>query len=294
MDIYWIKDKKKCGPATVPDVVSLVQMEELTPQTLGWHAGCAKWTPLAELPALADFLNPREPEPEEPVAESEAEQGGMQDTLPDVPEKLPEGAIRIYMPTPTMRFLARFVDVSLYMALIFTAYYMREQPYSAGLLPSNPLFWLAMLVIEAALLNFFGTTPGKALFGIRIGDFGSQQPMNNLGFGRAFMRAFMAFVGGLGMMVSFLPVIMCGFSWWQLRRKGITFWDARVGSLPMQRGKVSRVRHFVAIILILVCMNIVSACMQPWLPDMIAEIQLHSPEAAQMLQQMLPPQPPVK
>lgn len=289
MDIYWIKDKKKCGPATVPDVVSLVQMEELTPQTLGWHAGCEKWTPLAELPALADFLNPREPEPEDvPPAEAENEPG-TQETLPPVPQKLPEGAIRIYMPTPTMRLLARFVDVSMYMALIFIAYSVRQEPYSASLLPSNPFFWVAMLVIEATLLNFFGTTPGKALFGIRIGDIANQQPMSNLGFGRAFMRSFMAFVGGLGMMMSFLPAIMCAFSWWQLHRKGITFWDARLGSLPMQREKVSRVRHFMAILIIFTCLHIVSTCMQPWIPDMIAEIQTHSPEAAQMLQQLLPP-----
>lgn len=35
MDIYWIADKKKCGPATVPDVISLVQMGELTPRYQG-------------------------------------------------------------------------------------------------------------------------------------------------------------------------------------------------------------------------------------------------------------------
>ncbi len=57
MDIYWIKDKSQCGPSTVPDVISLLQMGELTPETLGWHAGCKKWLPLRELPALADFLN---------------------------------------------------------------------------------------------------------------------------------------------------------------------------------------------------------------------------------------------
>lgn len=57
MDIYWIQDKQRRGPATVPDVISLVQMGEITRDTLGWHAGCQGWKPLCELPALADFLN---------------------------------------------------------------------------------------------------------------------------------------------------------------------------------------------------------------------------------------------
>ncbi|HIX20727.1 MAG TPA: DUF4339 domain-containing protein, partial [Candidatus Akkermansia intestinigallinarum] len=57
MDIYWIKDKRRCGPATVPDVISLVQMGEISPDTKGWHAGCKQWMPLRELPALSDFLN---------------------------------------------------------------------------------------------------------------------------------------------------------------------------------------------------------------------------------------------
>lgn len=71
MDIYWIKDKQRRGPATVPDILSLVQSGELTPDTLGWHAGCTGWQPLRELPALCDFL--REPEPE---TEEEAPRAG--------------------------------------------------------------------------------------------------------------------------------------------------------------------------------------------------------------------------
>ena len=64
MDIYWIADKRQCGPATVPDVLSLVQMGELSPDTRGWHAGCENWMPLRELPALADFMKEKEEEPQ--------------------------------------------------------------------------------------------------------------------------------------------------------------------------------------------------------------------------------------
>ena len=73
MDIYWIADKRQCGPATVPDVLSLVQMGELSPDTRGWHAGCENWMPLRELPALADFLKEKEEEPQQ------------QEELPPVP-----------------------------------------------------------------------------------------------------------------------------------------------------------------------------------------------------------------
>ena len=116
MDIYWIADKRKCGPATVPDVISLVQMGELTPDTKGWHAGCEQWMPLRELPALVDFLQEKPaPEAEEelppvPAAGAEAEE------RPDV---VPENAVRVYLPSPAARMLARLVDMALYMALVF-------------------------------------------------------------------------------------------------------------------------------------------------------------------------------
>ncbi len=286
MDIYWIIGKKQCGPATVPDVISLVQMEELTPDSLGWHAGCEHWMPLRELPALADFLQER------PAQES-------QDDLPPVPGEgepavetpakapdLPHGAVRVYLPSPGVRLLARLVDMALYVTLLFGVIYVREIPFNASLLPSSPLAWIAFVLLEACLLRALGTTPGKALLGIHVRSVDGSE----LGFGRAFARSCLVFLGGVGMMVSLLPLFMMGYSWWVLRTRGITMWDARCTTLPLQMAPTRLARQLIALAVVFGCVQLTSYCMQPWFLPMIETVEQQSPEAGQWMRQLLPPE----
>lgn len=305
MEIYWVQDGKKKGPSTVPDMISLVRLGEISADTLGWHAGCKAWMPLRELPALADFLK-------EKPAESAAEQGG--DTLPPVPSaeasaaspemekteekapaapadgKLPVGIERVWLPSASTRLLARAVDVVLYMGLVYSAIYVQQLPYNATLLPSSPLFWLGFIAAEAALLSFFGTTPGKSFFGIRIVAF-SEGQAEPLGLLRSLGRALMVFVGGMGMMCSFLPVVMSGFSWWMLKKHGITYWDARMSTFPAQNRPTGLPRRLLAVILIFFCLEVVGFCLQPWLPGVMEDLRTQSPEAAESLQRLMPELP---
>ncbi len=280
MDIYWIADKKKCGPATVPDVLSLVQMGELTPETRGWHAGCDQWMPLRKLPALADFLQ------EKPEEKAEG--------LPEVPQEteippagVPEGAVRVYLPAPAVRLLARLVDMALYMALVYGVIYVRQIPFDAVLLPSSPLVWIVYVALEALLVACLGTTPGKSLLGIQVRCVNSG-PMT---VGRALSRACLVFIGGMGMMVSLLPLFMMGYSWWILRSRGITLWDARCSTLPLMLKPASLVRQILAVCVVFACFHLSSLCIQPWLPGMIDTVEQQSPEAGQWLRQLMPPEP---
>ena len=214
MDIYWIADKRQCGPATVPDVLSLVQMGELSPDTRGWHAGCGHWMPLRDLPALADFLKEKE---ESPQPQNELPPVPGCEESPAVPEipQLPPGAVRVYLPTPVERLLARLADISLYMALFYGVIYTRQIPFDVALLPSSPMVWLGYVLLEAVLVYFLGTTPGKAMLGIRLRCVGE----GSMTIGRALSRACLVFVGGLGMMISVLPLVMMVFSLFTLRKK---------------------------------------------------------------------------
>ncbi len=275
MDIYWIADKKKCGPATVPDVLSLVQMGELTPDTRGWHAGCEQWMPLRELPALADFLQEKQEE----------------EALPEVPGEtetpspgVPEGAVRVYLPSPAVRLLARLVDMALYLALVYGVIYVRQIPFNAFLLPSCPLLWVAFVALEAGLVSSLGTTPGKALLGIQVRRVNSG-PMT---LGCALSRASMVFVCGMGMMVSLLPLFMMGYSWWMLRSRGISLWDARCATLPLMLKPASVARQILAVCVVFACFHVSSLCLQPWLPGMIEAVERESPEAGQYLRGLLP------
>lgn len=285
MDIYWIADKRQCGPATVPDVLSLVQMGELSPDTRGWHAGCENWMPLRELPALADFLKEKqeEPQPQEelpPVPGSEAAPAE-----PETPQP-PPGAVRVYLPTPVERLLARLADISLYMALFYGVIYARQIPFDVALLPSSPMVWLGYVVLEALLVYFLGITPGKAMLGIQVRCVGE----GSMTIGRSLSRACLVFVGGLGLMISVLPLIMMVFSLITLRKKGITMWDARCATLPLQMQPSRTIRRFLAVLVILVGFQLAGSCLVPWTEEMVTAVETQNPELAEWLRESLPVQ----
>lgn len=292
MDIYWIKDKQRRGPATVPDILSLVQSGELTPDTLGWHAGCTGWQPLRALPALCDFL--REPEPE---TEEEAPRAG--DTMPEAGETAPESAtaessgespqaLRVMVPGPAPRALARLVDMALYAALFLLGCSLLRVPFSPLLLPGSPVFWLPYLLCEALLLRLWGTTPGKALFGIRIVCV-RPEGIRPASWGQALLRVLLVFACGLGMMLSFLPLIMGAMTWWQIRERGVALWDARLGLLPMLLKPVSAARLLSGVLLLLFCVQVISQSMAPWVEPMLDMISAESPELGESLRRLTRP-----
>ena len=303
MDIYWIQDGQKCGPASVPDVISRIELGELTLKTKGWHAGCAGWMPLCELPAMADFLNPPAEEPQPAAAEAPAtpffafgsEEKAAEEAETAQPEATAEpqtppaeNAVRLFLPSPGQRALARLADVALYAALVYLMLYVRGMPFSLAWLPTNPLFWLPFVLLEAALLTFFGTTPGKWLLGIRLMGY----PMVAPTFMQCLNRALLAFVCGTGMMCSFLPLVCGCLSWFMLHFKGFTLWDARCATLVYQPVKVAAARVLPVILLVFGCYLAVNACMQPWLPDIVKLIAEESPEMGAWMQQMLTPPAP--
>lgn len=301
MDIYWVKDGQRKGPSTVPDMISLVRLGEVSADTPGWHAGCKAWMPLRELPALVDFLKEKPAEPAAaqgdgelpPVPPAEAAQTAAGEASPaaaPAEDALPAGIERVWLPSPSTRLLARAVDVVLYMGLVYSAIYVQQLPYNEALMPSSPFFWLGFIAAESALLSFFGTTPGKSFFGIRLVAF-SEGQAEPLGLLRSLGRSLMVFVGGMGMMCSFLPMVMGGFSWWMLKKHGITYWDARMCTFPAQSRPTGLPRRLLAVLLIFFCLEVVGFCLQPWIPSVLEELNNRSPEAAQSLQRLMPALP---
>jgi len=112
--------------------------------------------------------------------------------------------IRAY-PQPIKRFLARMTDFALSAVVTYAIYVfiLGRAPIFAGMKDSAVFVMAAGAVsafLEALMLCLFGTTPGKALFGIRItGGYGRK-----LGFRDALTRNFRRFLIGEGLM---LPII---------------------------------------------------------------------------------------
>lgn len=306
MDIYWIdKERKRCGPATVPDMISKVRTGELSAEdTLGWHAGTVGWVPLKELPALTDFLCERVPkhityDPNDPMPELDDRDApptvGTGDAEPPREADMPQGVERMYLPSPGVRLMARLVDMALYTVLAYLVFYVRGVAFNPALLPGNPLFWLGLLVLEPLLLSTWGTTPGKALFGLRVRMLVAPAQggrVVNLGFGRAFARTLLVFVLGLGMMFSIMPLFTMLFSRWQLRRQGITVWDIRTGAVQDCKPPVpsARARTALSVVIMFICLQCTSVLMAPWTTDMVDAIYAQNPELGSKLRALLPPQ----
>ena len=292
MDIYWIRDKKQHGPATVPDVISLVQMGELTPDTPGWHAGCSKWVPLKELPALADFLGDLhsktkgKTEPEEspsPAGMPKIEKTPalqMEVTLPS--SEAIEDRSTVSLPLPRTRLVARLIDSTLYAALAAGVIYLLEIPYTDLLLP---LFWAPIILIEALLLTYLGTTPGKRLMGIAISTFGA--PGTPMTLGRALFRSLSIYVIGMGCYLFPLGLITMLISYFMLTRRGITMWDAQCMTLPLQRRKAT-VRHFlIAGVIIYAALQLMTQAFIRT-PGTLELMEQASPEMTRTLREMMP------
>ena len=209
--------------------------------------------------------------------------------LTDTPATLPPGftlQMRAYLPSPTVRLLARFVDYALYATAFYAVMQLRGVPYDASLmLNANPLLWLPMLAIEALLLSTWGTTPGKALMGIRMNTFGEAPRLN---FFRAFMRSLMAFTLGMGVMLPLMLPVMLLLSYWLLRRRGITQWDALCSTLPILKAPAQPARYVLAIIGLYICTVITGSCLKPWWPGILGDIEKENPEWARTLRQMMP------
>lgn len=296
MDIYWIENGKRKGPVTVPDIISLVQMGELTPDTQGWHAGCAAWMPLRELPALADFLgnleNRSKAAKQEDTTPAEREQNLPAGLPPIRPTGTPQNEadatspriVEVFPATASARLMARLVDSALYAAAALGVAYSLGLEYSSYYTPSAPAFWLPMVVLEALFLSRLGTTPGKWLMGIRLASLlGSPR----ISFGRALLRSALVFFLGTGLMMFPVGLVMMLFSYWSLRSRGICLWDARATTLPVQPAKSGAGRFAGAAITIYLALTAAGLFMQPWIPTMLDEVEKQSPDAARQLRELM-------
>lgn len=316
MDIYWIKDKRKCGPAPVPDVISLIQMGELSPDDKGWHSGVKGWQPLRELPALVDFLGgfqPTEPAPApaqtatEPMAAPAPGNAATPPPLPATPPPLPataQGTVRmnlnlnkhaaagvdpsqVEIAAPWMRLLARLMDTALYMTLGMGLLYLAGATYDSLMSPFGHtafLFWLPMILLEAVMLHKRGTTLGKKLFGISIATFG---PVQNLPLGTAVRRSLFVFILGMGMMFSIFPAVAMFISYMLLRSNGLCWWDARALTLPVCVRKPGAKQIVITLSGLYAMLLLWGVFMQPWIGPMYNEILKVSPEYAKLMEPLM-------
>lgn len=140
--------------------------------------------------------------------------------LPNPPKGQPKE--RIDQVNPWIRCIARFFDYSLF----FLALLLLRKLFH-GRLPLGdydhfiPFEFFVWIPIEASLLTFWGTTPGKALLGTRV----RQGKRERFDFATAVKRSFAVWIRGLGMGIPVLNGICMLFAYKRLKLMQKTSWD---------------------------------------------------------------------
>jgi len=264
MEFYLSIDGEKQGPLTLLKVGSLLEDGTATPDTLVWHKDQEGWLPIKDIPALDSIV-------EAVQREKEAADAGDSE-MPDVagPPTLAPGAQPptvtpsfIRQVRPFTRFWARMFDCMLVMTLVYffvdTSFLMPKEDESMAnwfvryqeQITSEEAMAIASTIVrafigwhflEATMLYLWGTTPGKAIFGIRVRTLGGERPSPF----RALGRSFYVYLMGVGFYLFPFMLIGMTFSFFRLMATGHCLWDQHL-KLESSAERLSPVRIVLAI-----------------------------------------------
>lgn len=277
MDIYWIQDHEKKGPLPEVEVISMLEAGLIPENARAWHAGCAEWVRIHDLPVLKEMFAIREEEeelrkPGKDVPENDAEISAVEpvdgESVTEEAEKKPEEDVVLVVPYPYVRFLGRMADVMMHMTLYLAVLRLLGLGFSPDFLPGSyeALLYLCLplVLIEAAFVATLGTTPGKAMLGISVRDYLGRR----LSFSTAFRRSLFVMVLGLGCFAPSLMLLALFFSWWWVRRFGFTPWDRKLGTTDVLNDSLTLRKVVMTLVLIILCLQIMYMLLIPWLPEM--------------------------
>ena len=123
---------------------------------------------------------------------------------------------------PWRRYFARTLDLSIYMLLWQAAAYLGFNWKITGLWLLNLIVEaIIMLLIEPVLLTLFGTTPGKAVFGIRVTNIDG----GKLTLYQGYARIWSVFTRGTGYGIPIYSLVRCYKSYKICKERGEMEWD---------------------------------------------------------------------
>lgn len=266
MEFYLSIDGQKDGPVSLFKVREWVESGRVDQNTLGWHKDMKAWQPIGEIsaleglfddPGVSDEVVEPPPVPATSHRETPAVEATPAGPAPTVVVEATEfnaGGRR-----PFLRFAARMFDYTFVAVLVFLfsdvefpqpgpgesfadllARYIEQmqEPEAVTLARTQLIALIVWQLLEGVLIHMFGTTPGKALLGIRV----VQDNGANLPIGRSIGRSFYAYVLGAGFYQ--FPFILIGgiFSFFRLSGTGKCLWDqhlqTKVLTKPLSGGRI--------------------------------------------------------
>jgi uncharacterized RDD family membrane protein YckC len=152
------------------------------------------------------------------------------------------------MPHPWHRFWARSLDYAIFLTLshVLAVFITFSTNFWVDLIVWLFITCIALLTYDAFWVSAVATSPGKALFGIKV--------LNNDGskltFGQSFSRAYSVLAKGFGFLIffPFIPMICMWSSYKIIKNNGIASWDESAG-YKVVHNKVGSFRIFTGIVL---------------------------------------------
>jgi len=255
---------EKRGPYPAYRVIDLLRGGEIPPDALGWEQGMDAWLKLREIPAFIEVVEEMETKSESPEAESSRKAPVARAAPPALPvpeppaggivaEKKPSTLSASFSETrPITHFWARIFDYSVVLTVAWQFCDVPALPKDVSpwdlmkndgsiisqdaLVKMAGIHYAALLIwmfVEGMLLHVWGTTPGKALFGIRL----SGQDGERLSLTRGLGRSVLVWMAGFGFGLFPFYIIGALVGLGMLLFGGSTFWDRKFGvqvhHLPM-------------------------------------------------------------
>lgn len=225
--IYWYYrlGKKQAGPVSFETLAELTRAGTIRPDTMLWHSGIPDWLKASEVADLS-----------EPLSEGAA--------VPEEKERDPTLA------GPWSRFWARIIDIYVFSyglglalgyvaALYAPALYLRMTALNASVF--GFLLMPFVFVIFAVMMSLTGTTPGKAIIGIKIENVSGRKPLVF-----HFLRELKVWSLGFGFGIPLLSFVVAAFRGRQIAKSGSTGYDR---GFSVVRRKSSNLRYGLGVVI---------------------------------------------
>jgi uncharacterized RDD family membrane protein YckC len=148
---------------------------------------------------------------------------------------------------PWTRLFARSIDIILFgiVLRLISAIFVPSLLHMHDTIISFVLFFLYVFV-EPFLISKWGFTPGKWLLMVRVRNLDGSTPSYTV----ALERSFNVWIKGLGAGIPLISVFTQTFSYFDLKKKGVTSWDK--DRFSVTHGKIAELKIHIVVIIILI------------------------------------------
>lgn len=214
---FYSEGGEQKGPVPEETLREMLRTGKLRDDSLVWTDGMAEWRGIGTLPGWdpSPYESPRSAQVEEAVP---VNWDGYEAEGPQA--------------RPWVRYWARTVDMLVAMVLVgFVAGLVELQVGEEFEALLGFAILLSTLLVAPLWFALIGTTPGKALFHIRVRN----RDGSRLSFGRAFGRRLSVLIRGEGLGIPILSLVTHIMAYSRLNNHGVTSWDESSGFVVTHR-----------------------------------------------------------